>query len=160
VRQWQTPDSGQFTARRQARKTERDELLLAGQAMHWATPKARDVKGGQGTDPTRNDLDKMAERFPSSPQDPLTTPPGPESSQSGQSSRRQWATPRTNDDRGGRPIKDGRRIGSDGTEYGINLSDQVRLTLDEKRRLEEEGARRLNPNFVEWLMGFPHRWMR
>jgi hypothetical protein len=93
-----------------------------------------------------------------------------------------WATPRTTDSAGGaRTLNDkGQRISvSDPTKtYGANLSDQVRhwptpTTGEEKYRLKgdsqaskclEAKARKgelatvsgkLNPEWVEWLMGVP-----
>ncbi|HXV83155.1 MAG TPA: hypothetical protein VEG60_25115, partial [Candidatus Binatia bacterium] len=32
------------------------------------------------------------------------------------------------------------------------------LTLEEARAMEERGFKRLNPRFVEWLMGWPEGW--
>jgi hypothetical protein len=62
---WQTPDSGQFTTRRQVRHTERDELLLAGQAKAWATPTWHDGRrpGSDATSTQGRNLKRESEAW-------------------------------------------------------------------------------------------------
>ena len=44
TKDWQTPSAQQFEKRRQVGQTERNELLLLGQARRWPTPKAQNDK--------------------------------------------------------------------------------------------------------------------
>ena len=65
-----------------------------------------------------------------------------------------WATPRTTDGTGGPRKLDekGRRISQTNPDlvFGANLADQVRA--------EEATGGSLNPQWVEWLMGYPEGW--
>ena len=67
---------------------------------------------------------------------------------------RMWATPRTTDGTGGPRKLDekGRRISQTNPDlvFGANLADQVRA--------EEAISGSLNPQWVEWLMGYPEGW--
>ena len=67
---------------------------------------------------------------------------------------RMWATPRTTDGTGGPRKLDekGRRISQTNPDlvFGANLADQVRA--------EEATGGSLNPQWVEWLMGYPEGW--
>ena len=97
------------------------------------------------------------------------------------SSQEMWATPRTTDASGGaRPMDErGRRIShSSNLVFGANLSDQVRLwptptanedaagtpngkmqrMLGNHPDVRNTGAGTLNPQWVEWLMGYPEGW--
>lgn len=88
-------------------------------------------------------------------------------------------TPRTTDGTGGpRPTDGMKRIGKNDQTYGINLSDKIRMlptptARDHKdtgnmenvpvnallgRELGKNHGLRLQPAFVEWMMGFPINW--
>ncbi len=93
-----------------------------------------------------------------------------------------WATPRTTDGTGGPRKLDerGRRISQTNPDlvFGANLSDQVRMwptptanedaagtpngkmqrTLGNHPDVRNTGAGTLNPQWVEWLMGYPEGW--
>jgi hypothetical protein len=98
-----------------------------------------------------------------------------------------WATPRASDIRDGRTLNEkGQRVSkSSSLVFGANLADQVKLwptptasdhkgsgptvmRKDGKNRLNDRldysteqrqpSGGRLNPTWVEWLMGFPEGW--
>ena len=91
-----------------------------------------------------------------------------------------WATPRTTDGTGGPRKLDekGRRISQTNPDlvFGANLADQVKMwpTLTEDAcgtpngkmqkmlgnhpEVRNTGAGTLNPQWVEWLMGYPEGW--
>jgi hypothetical protein len=90
-----------------------------------------------------------------------------------------WPTPRAvmpdNLGPGAKANRKGRLVRSGGEDFGINLADAVRLyptpragtdTMcggsGHKAMLEgtdlQSGRGRLNPTWVEWLMGFPPGW--
>ena len=97
--EWQTPATFQGKYRRQVNQTERDELLLPGQAEHWATPMAAD----DGKKVTPNSL-----------QDGLI-----------------------------------------GQSYRFGRPDHKMPKGGDK---SSQQTRRLNPRFVEMLMGWPLGW--
>lgn len=70
--------------------------------------------------------------------------PGQQFSADGQNSRRQWMTPQAADVKFGSPRTSGRR-----REMSTHLPTQVQ---------EGDSKKRLNPLFVEWLMGLPIGW--
>ena len=98
------------------------------------------------------------------------------------SSQEMWATPRTTDGTGGPRKLDerGRRISQTNPDlvFGANLSDQVRMwptptanedaagtpngkmqrMLGNHPDVRNTGAGTLNPQWVEWLMGYPEGW--
>jgi len=104
----------------------------------WATPAARDHKSGQASDETLNKnarpLNEQAclSGLPAPP----TPTDGDTSSQRGPDSRPLWSTPRAAE-----------RQQENSRDAHIALSKQVAST-----------KRRLNPAFVEWLMGWPPGW--
>ena len=88
-----------------------------------------------------------------------------------------WPTPRVSDVSAGRRLtllsesrSSLRRVDKKGRIYGANLSDAVKMwptasALAQKKRLgcsvgasNPQGPGSLNPNWVEWLMGFPPGW--
>ena len=96
------------------------------------------------------------EQLPNFVEHNCASPPAPQiqdgqpSSESGQTSRRLWPTPDVMASGGckataGTDLETQKR--PDGTKA------QVRL-----QHLTDQGKRRLNPRFVEWLMGFPTSW--
>ena len=115
-------------------------LTLCGLAQ-WATPQARDHKDAGSYE--------FPETLTGSPplgrQAPRSGIGGPTSSPDGPTSPRLWATPNAADGTGGH------HPSQVSAERGGNR------TLN--RNLQEMGyPLRLNPLFVEWLMGFPIGW--
>lgn len=127
---WQTPAKDQFEKRRQVRQTTREELLLPGQAKAWPTANAHDGRRpGHEQDSTQGaNLKREAET-------------------------RQ--TPSANEDAACRPEAKMQQM----------LKQQAESFHSGPQILRETGAEspqpsglRLNPAFVEWLMGLPHGW--
>lgn len=177
VDQWQTPASHQGERRRQTGQQTREELLLpgqatqwatpggmaggqasrggerigepllGGQATRWATPAARDYKGANGPEHEGHEgqlANQVAFRF--GPQAPPAS--GPESPPT--SGRRLWPTATAGADSGSRNTP------RSNAHQGVSLADAATTGSSTSRR---EGNRmRLNPAFVEWLMGFPIGW--
>jgi hypothetical protein len=80
------------------------------------------------------------------PPAPQTPPDGPTSSSDGRTSRPLWTSPQAHDTTKGDPA----RVRRYGTKHGAaNLTDDVAKIT---------GKKRLNPLFVEWLMGLPQGW--
>lgn len=127
---WQMPTTDSFRSRGGDRK---DEMGLDQQARFWPTSSARDWKSGQASQATmsRNarPLNEIAEHHCLSLPDPQT-PDGPPSCESGPTSRRHSASEKKTD------------------SASSTVSQPVPRLL----------RRRLNPRFVEWLMGFPIGW--
>ena len=85
--------------------------------------------------------DMIWQGYPHSPPDPKTETPGRESSQSDPTLLRHWPTPGANDYKGS--YQPGQRRGQ----------------LDEATEQKWAGGKaKLNPNFVEWMMGWPVGW--
>ena len=140
---WPTPQTSDSTgvvneaAARLSHTPENSERaqLYRKVAVIWATPTSRDYKDASAlTDkvPTNSLLGRQA---------PRSGIGGPGSSPGGPNSPRQWVTPSGADERG-------HATRSDGSE----------LMPGQARRVSREGAARLNPAFVEWLMGLPIGW--
>ena len=102
---------------------------------NWPTPKSRDWKGGMGTSKERqkNDLDKIV-HLPNTRQDQ-------EKSSTSGKSQGSWGTPRQS-------------MANSPTKKQIELGAP-------KKKLEDQVGKipgRLNPNWVEQLMGLPVGW--
>ena len=106
----------------------------------WATPTGRDYKDGDGTAnvPTNALLGRQAPRTPM---------PG---NKSMNNTGQQWSTPKAD-----HSYRQGKVAPSEGVTHGRTLGgDSIGWTG------ELEGTRkRLNPLFVEWLMGWPEGWV-
>ena len=132
---WHTPDTGTGGSTRGATA---QPYGLQTDAKDWPTPEAHNAKG-RSSRADRSDLvSAVSDRGP-----PAQTETGP-GSRSGSGRRTEtdkddspdfWATPTAANPTGGAREPDGKR--------GALLKDQVR---------------RLNPNFVDWLMGFEPGW--
>jgi len=112
---------------------------------NWPTPTMRIWKGS-GPTVIRKDgksrmdsLDYVAEQSQPGPQAPQIQKDGPTSSSNGPVSHQRWRTPSSSETEGGtKDLKKG--------TFKIKLGDQV-------------GSRKkLNPMFVEWLMGLEPSW--
>ena len=154
AREWPTPRAGNPGSRAPGTGGK----VLSEEAKNWPTPAARDVKGENSaehcleTGTGRKHMDQLpnfvahgfqAEDSPS-PQDPTKIGDGSQTS-----STQQWRTPTActpNSLRGS---------GQDATKreaqgHAVNLQDQAHTRGGCDKR------KRLNPCFVEWLMGMPH----
>jgi len=177
AKQWQTPSDPTFKYRKQVGQENRTEELLpaqatnwktphgcgnidktgkmgaggefAKQATHWPTPAARDHKSGEASPETMNKnarpLNEVA--CHSSLPDPPTSKPGDESSKSTPPSHQQWGTPRSSESAIYAETKETYQAREGGGK--VNLADQA---------CQHDTKKRLNPLFVEWLMGFPNNW--
>jgi hypothetical protein len=141
---WQTPASDSFRSRGGDRK---DEMGLDQQARYFPTPTAGDAKSsraqGYSTASGRHSgttlTDAVCRSLPAQ-----VIPDGLTSCEKGRTSRQLWQTPKdiatgANQRRGG------------------NRSDELLLT-GQAAELVGNQKSRLNPRFVEWLMGFPISW--
>ena len=154
---WQTPGTDSFRSRGGDRK---HEMGLDQEARFWQTPKvatgAYSYPSGDKTRPFLN-LEGQAETFHL---DPETPTPGPPSLPSAPNSHRLWPSP------------DAQMFGS---ANGANWTQPATITDAAKQWQTPrvgphgppgQGARhggqpkgmRLNPLFVEWLMGWPPNW--
>jgi len=129
---WQTPVADDAPDRTKGKINSRGEPKLSAQAAQWPTPAAQNVKGSSPDSVTRADgksrmdiLHYLAEQGFSRPA-PETPQHGPKLSQL----RRIW-----------RPLRDC-LIASHGRHVW-------------RRLWKARSKRRLNPRFVEWLMGWP-----
>lgn len=142
ARIWQTPATFQGKYRRQVNQTERAEELLPAQAKSvtawWATPTSRDHKdSGENVN-----YEKVAAKSKLSGQSVLAT--------------EAWATPVASDD--------GKKVTPASLQPGlIGQSSKFAGRLDQETTgrlsLNAYGRPRLNPRFVEWLMGWPEGWV-
>jgi hypothetical protein len=129
--QWQTPTAGQATNGNRCRGGDRtDELLLAGQAMKWQTPRASDPEKG-------------------SPNQSLKGKP----SLTAQGVKR-WPTAAASDYKGSAKV--GQRRGQL-SEAILKNGHQAPTTPKDgdESPLNSPSSPRLNPAFVEWLMNWP-----
>lgn len=151
VTHWQTPDASadKVTGKEGQPSLERD-------AQVWQTPRTADAHGvayqrDKGVpEDERPSLTGQARSFPTSRQDQQTQD-GETSSDGSPGSPRQWASP-TQAATCGYTRDEGKRAaqGSKGHE-GNQL-------LRQAEAMQDTGPMRLNPFFVEWLMGFPIGW--
>jgi hypothetical protein len=141
---WQTPATDSFRSRGGDRK---DEMGLDQQARFFPTPSARDYRTpNREAAQHANQLPNFVAHSLPAPQ----TTDGPKSSESALTSRRLWPTPDTAASGGckataGTDLETQKR--PDGTKAQIRL-----------QHLTDQGKRRLNPRFVEFLMGLPIGW--
>ena len=150
---WPTPNQtdNKGVSQPVGRRPECDDDLPS-RVERWPTPASRDHKSGQASqatlDKNARPLNEAAEmNFPSSPPAPATEPLGQESSQGGQGSHRLWLTPKAAELWGEKyKPETSQRHAAEGRQ--ITLSQQVGHVL-------YKGKKRLNPNFVDWLMGYP-----
>jgi hypothetical protein len=98
---------------------------------NWPTPKARDWKGGMGTlkERQKNNLDKIV-HLPNTRQDQ-------EKSSTSGKSQESWGTPKEQDSRAA-------------------MTDRGKSNLGEQA--QHKTGKKLNPNWVEQLMGLPVGW--
>ena len=160
--EWQTPATFQGKYRRQVNQTERDELLLPGQAEHWATPATRDHKGVNLKPHHLGQLPNQVAHQWMTPtvvdrNNSFKSPPKDTSNLKGQSTA--WSTPTASDD--------GHKVTVSANQPGL-IGDADRFSgRPVQAAMNGEGylrgdptLPRLNPVFVEWLMGWPENWLK
>jgi hypothetical protein len=163
---WQTPAIFQGKYRRQANQTERTEELLPALAETvsrlWMTPKANEpgrtaITQGRPLDMATH-LNTQASNW-HTPQGsdykgPNLSGSGTTSSHSLATNAEVWATPMANDD-GHKVTPNSHQAGLIGQSYRFGRpAHQMPKGGEESAQL----TRRLNPRFVEWLMGWPIGW--
>lgn len=118
---------------------------LRTKARQWATPAGWDCQGSTGGGQGRS-LRTDVRRWISPTGRPglQTTPRGKQSPKATRSSSRLWMTPKS------------RACGSTSKTTGRPLERST--SLQAQAHVQTGGKRRLNPLFVEWLMGFPIGW--
>ena len=148
ARMWMTPtlDGGTNTAEQVQAKGKTDngkrQISLEGQTMHWPTPQARDVKSpdmeGSGNYDRKMengwtiDLNSAAANWP--------TP-----------AARDWESGEVSEEtlnRNARPL----------SEIASHFSLPAPPTSTHGGKSPSTSTRRLNPDFVDWLMGLPPGW--
>ena len=165
VENWQTPTSLDSAGRDYTYPSgdhTKPFPTLVGQARDWPTPNARDHKDGadpSGEVETNALLGRAAPRWdcPSSPPAPPTEPPGSGSSQGGPNSRRLWKR----DNVWATPCGGEAMGATDKTKRGnLALGGEVRaFSGDNPKDGMTTSKRRLNPNFVRWMMSWPPGWV-
>ena len=133
---WRTPDAwlGQRGPKSQGSFEDSLEngthaVNLLDQVKHWGTPTARDYRTGEQNQPVNGLLGRQA---------PRTLMPGQESSAQDQTLPQQWGTPQSTDWK--------------------NKSHSRDKNLHSDLKAIQSQSMRLNPLFVEWLMGLPIEW--
>ena len=142
-RLWTTPCKSEIGQR--TKKYQQGGTPLTTQAGNWPTPKTP-TGGPESTKqkahrPDSGGGDLQAKVLDFSLQAPTTDQDGPKSSQSDRTSPRLWVTPRQEN------IKGSKQRLKQGSNESVQTQAQT-LT----------GNKRLNPAFVEWLMGWPEQW--
>ncbi len=159
---WPTPQARANAPGKGCRERGGRHSDLVLEAENWPTPGANDHKGTAKVGPRRGQLDEAAEqKFQTSPY--LPGPPAPKetgaesqststplwrSPQGRDGKTKRWATPRFTN----AAMYAERRETYDARKGGgkVNLADQA---------CDHHTNKRLNPLFVEWLMGFPFGWI-
>ena len=147
---WPTPRAGNPGSR----KPGTGGKILAEEAKkNWGTPQARDWKGAQGRayKGGAKDLPAQTEGVPQH-----AGPPAPEKSNTSGKNHGSWPTARSSDAEGG-------RIKTEKTEKGFRSkrekSDQYfGAKLRDAAEMEKPPTMKLNPNWVEQLMGLEVGW--
>jgi len=112
---------------------------------NWGTPTSRDWKGPSSGSIIRNDGKSRMDQLVYQVEQPQHGPPAPDtSSTNGKSHGQSWSTPNANDHREATGMRPSRIETNRKTEY---LHRQVNTTTG-----------KLNPNWVEQLMGIPVGW--
>jgi len=147
----------------------------------WPTPIAGDSIGARNSTAERgpnakkqhagNTLtDMIWQGYPHSPPDPKTETPGLESSQSDPTSPPRWPTPTSRDYKDGacadQDVPTNALLGRSAARWWTPNAMQGKNSgrLDEwggkgnPFRGTEMGKAKLNPNFVDWMMGWPVGW--
>lgn len=157
--QWQTTAVFQGKYRRQVGQTERTEKLLPAQAESWPSQTASQATGA-GAQGLRGGLNlQTAAQTWSTPnsRDWKGEPGSAATARGGRAASlprdvRTWATPTSRDE------KDGAEPSAMVPTNGLLGRQAPRMMRDGEMFPSDSGPRRLNPLFVEWLMGLPEGW--
>ena len=132
-------------------ETERGKMLKSREGdgrstqQNWGTPTSRDWKGSSSGSIIRNDGKSRMDQLVYQVEQPQHGPPAPDTnSTNGKSHGQSWTTPNANDHREATGMRPSRIETNRKTEY---LHRQVNTTTG-----------KLNPNWVEQLMGIPVGW--
>lgn len=172
---WPSPDAAILNdgQTRETRETRKQRELAKGYngngggeplayvASQWPTPPRQDcAQSGaanystdSGRRPGTTLTDAMRDFQLSRPAP--AAPHGPPSSSAGRGSRRLWSTPRVATNVTGAGAMEARLGGDEKHNHTSKpgLEQQAMGTL-----YQRQSKKRLNPNFVEWLMGLPIEW--
>ena len=146
---WPTPQSEEMRRRGPswASKKRKGQSLIADVEMgRWATPTSRDSKG--------KDIPNRQGSHSLSHQAPRSGIGGQKSSEDGRHLNPLWRTPHASHPIGVKPEK------LQETELGHRMhrqdgTNQTQDTQLQARIMMGDSKKRLNPLFVEWLMGYP-----
>ena len=146
---WPTPNSRDHkdTMNTKERSGQQIHLLdkVRKQQENWGTPTSRDWKGSSSGSIIRNDGKSRMDQLVYQVEQPQHGPPAPDTnSTNGKSHGQSWTTPNANDHREATGMRPSRIETNRNTEY---LHRQVNTTTG-----------KLNPNWVEQLMGIPVGW--
>lgn len=157
--QWTTPCQDD-TSTRTKRYAQGGTALSMQAATMWPTARGTDgSKGGPNQRGSKGDMMLPSAAVSHSSRPHLTTPQGgSECSGDGPGSRRQWSTPSTVDskDKTNLTMEQWRERNQRKKAENPALGE-IRLGLGTQAR-GNAGGKRLNPLFVEWLMGWPIGW--
>ena len=148
---WQTPLADDAANRKHGKWNSRGEPKLSAQVKMWPTPNARDYKGppGKGAQMRggrRSSLPAVVKYWPT-PTYSDYKGRGPKSKQQGLSEVvKYWPTPTATSHKGW----------SKGHKRA-NKDDRLDYTVEREAHQTGNGGR-LNPTWVEWLMGWPIEW--
>lgn len=156
TRNWPTPHQNATTG---AGTQGRDGgLNLQTATAMWITPNARDWKSETGSENnTWNKTPNLSRQVYRVSHPAPEIPDGPNCSENAQTSRRHWYTPSGNPSgmyAEGQETMNSRtaRLGRSEASVGCTLANQAVKTI------QSGESRRLNPRFVEWLLGLPIGW--
>jgi len=154
---WQTPAEFQGKYRRQVGQTERTEELLPGQAENWVTPAARDHKGINLSGSHMGELpNQVAHQWMTlvvaDRNDSFKNQPTDETRLNGQAIN--WVTPVASDD-GRKVTVTAKQPGLIGQVDEFNGRPVLKAMNGPTYSPHDPTLPRLNPQFVEWLMGWP-----
>lgn len=152
------PTSGMTVSGRLFRRSPWVRHIAGSGSSAWPTPTARDVKGASGwKKPARNlaDLTYLAQIADGHRMWPTPTAHPDNSNKNGKFKNptlgdavRMWPTPTY-----------GKLAGGSGANQRIeDIYQDGQITLEEKKAMQAGNGGRLNPMWVEWLMGFPLGW--
>lgn len=156
--QWPTPNAHDATGARgpgfELTGNHYSPHDLVAATDQWQTPATDSFRSRGGERVDEMGLDQQARIFPSSLPDPQTAD-GPKSSESVQIWCRLWPTA-TEQDAAGARNETATRPQSSSHHSGTTLTDAVLKSEVKDGKIST--SLRLNPRFVEWLMGFPTGW--
>jgi len=156
---WQTPtkqDGCGRTYHNQKDGSKRPSLL--GQVIQWPTPCKTDYKGSGKTGELRDRLDYAVERGGIKTRQTFPTPCREDYRKRGPNSKQQGVPEVVHKMSYPTPGTTGMSNGTGNCEKANKLHEQGRITDDERKSMRAGNGGQLNPDWVEWLMGWPIGW--